>query len=92
MATKKTPKKSMSKKVPTYKPTAVALVKDGKGVKVLVGSRRIEKFEKGGGEVLDRAAKYWSQLRYLRAAKTSAGKFVLTSARAAAARGLALVE
>jgi hypothetical protein len=86
----KTKKTQAKKGTTTYKPTKIALGKDAKGkLHVLIGSRRIDSFK---GEVVDRTERFWSQLKYLAIGKDKAGKFHLTSAREAAAKGYALVE
>jgi hypothetical protein len=78
-------KKSTSKKAPTYKPSQVAVAKDGKKLVLLVGARRIAKHK---GEILDTGKLYWSQLKYARlATDPKSGKVHLSTARDAAAKG-----
>ncbi len=84
-APKKTAKVETKK---SYKPTAIALVLDGKKPSIIVGARRIAatKFE-----VVEKSERYWSQLSFLKIGKTAAGKFVLTTAREAAAKKLEIL-
>jgi hypothetical protein len=75
---------------PRYKPTAIALgVGENGKPKVLVGARRIAAFK---GEIVDRAARYWSQLKYVKVGKGKDGRLHLTSARDAAAKGLEVLS
>lgn len=72
-----------------YLPTAVAVVVDGKKPALVIGARRIAAAK---GEVVDRGALYWSQIKYARIGRDKSGAFHLTTERAAAAKGYVVIE
>lgn len=71
-----------------YLPTQIALVLEKGKPSIVVGSRRIAATK---GEVVDKGAVFWSQLKYQRIGKSKTGAFRLTTERAAAAKGLEIL-